>query len=683
MMKYLRPTKIAMLWSMILFSLILLNSTPYTSYALSKERLELLNQGVNYYDIESCETAASVSGASEGGPLSGVKFPEVSDKKMLADAINSYIKKGWPRSPLVDWGDKYVLYGEKYNVNPLIAVVISQVEYQFGTARTDLVGKGGPGQYNYWAVTHNSNSSTRFGQYDSIDQAMEAHFKLLSGDLYIGPPSNFTTVKQIMNRYAPSFENNTAGYIDTIIKGMKKIVEGGGVTAESGAAAADTTESTTSTCECSTAKSDEPGATKAISNELLSDLANVHGGNTTISVKSIDGSIDADTKGNVQMPTRSSYKIYTAYATLRAIEAGRISWGTTIWSGKNVEETMEAMIVSSDNDAAAALRTDSRIGTASAVTNILQGSVGLSKKTVMGSGSAGDASGTNSKSTANDFTKFLVQLEKKKLDGVKKDDSYEKLLSFMKVATTDGSSARAGIAAGANGAVVADKPGWAGAGADSASNDVGIVYLKDKPYAVAILSDKPNQWEGVAKIAESINSAMGGAAGDSTCGSSAAVGDFPSTIQSYAWPEYHAAPFHERKPAYAEAVKKAIAQRKYVGGSVAGVAGIDCGGFVTLAMINSGYEPNYNAKGKGGNTIYQKQWLDENWKKVTISSTQDLEPGDVAMSTSHTFMHIGEIEGFDSVFASASYSTSGNGRAPMSGQGDAMTPGKWIWYRKK
>ena len=162
-----------------------------------------------------------------------------------------------------------------------------------------------------------------------------------------------------------------------------------------------------------------------------------------------------------------------------------------------------------------------------------------------------------------------------------------------------------------------------------------------------------------------------------------------STVKTYAYPDYHPAPYNKPKKEYADAVVKAQKEGLYVGGTVDGYDGIDCGGFVTRVMLDSGYEPKYNSSGKGGFTgspgdpNTQWGWLDTNWQKVNVSSTKDLEPGDVAINSSHTFMYVGEISGFNDVFASASYSTSGSGRAPMAGQGDAMTPGKYNWYRKK
>ena len=141
-------------------------------------------------------------------------------------------------------------------------------------------------------------------------------------------------------------------------------------------------------------------------------------------------------------------------------------------------------------------------------------------------------------------------------------------------------------------------------------------------------------------------------------------------------------------PAYAEAVTRSISEGRYVGGSVAGVPGIDCGGFVTILVQNSGLEPEYN-DGKG-NTDAQEAWAKSHgWQLLNSASsiavdTSILQPGDVAFSSGHTFIYVGEIPGFDSVIASASYSTIGAGRAPMAGREDLMH-GNGVtvrWYRK-
>ncbi len=164
-------------------------------------------------------------------------------------------------------------------------------------------------------------------------------------------------------------------------------------------------------------------------------------------------------------------------------------------------------------------------------------------------------------------------------------------------------------------------------------------------------------------------------------------GEFQALVLDYAWPNYHPSPWHDRMPAYAEAVNRSMSEGRYVGGSVAGVPGIDCGGFVTILVQNSGLEPNYN-DGLGA-TDEQEAWVkSHNWQLINSSpgtkvDTSLLQPGDIAFSHGHTFIYVGEIPGFDSVIASASYSTHGSGRAPMAGRED-LTFGNGVivrWYR--
>ena len=161
-------------------------------------------------------------------------------------------------------------------------------------------------------------------------------------------------------------------------------------------------------------------------------------------------------------------------------------------------------------------------------------------------------------------------------------------------------------------------------------------------------------------------------------------------VVAYAWPTYMKSEgrnFTERMPMYAEAVSRRVKEDKYVGGTVDGVAGIDCGGFVTTVMQESGFDPEYN--GCRSNTGPQEYWLREgggsaNWEWLNSDghnmNAADLQLGDVAFTGEytgscsaggeHTFMFIGDGLGFETNVASASYSGSSNtsGRAPMSGR---------------
>lgn len=146
-------------------------------------------------------------------------------------------------------------------------------------------------------------------------------------------------------------------------------------------------------------------------------------------------------------------------------------------------------------------------------------------------------------------------------------------------------------------------------------------------------------------------------------------GNFQQTVLNYAWPQHYSAPYTDRMKDYAAAVAKRKQEGKYVGGSVNGIDGIDCGGFVTTLMQDSGFAPDYNSN--GGGTSVQEQWVkDQGWKLLNGSpstpiNTGILQPGDVAFTTGHTFVYVGNIPDFNGVIASASI---GNGSGETTGK---------------
>lgn len=174
-------------------------------------------------------------------------------------------------------------------------------------------------------------------------------------------------------------------------------------------------------------------------------------------------------------------------------------------------------------------------------------------------------------------------------------------------------------------------------------------------------------------------------------------GEFQQIILEYAWPEYHPGKYIEMMPAYAAAVQRRRAEGKFVGGG--NYPGIDCGGFVSAVLDASGIASNYP-----GGTITQEKWVIANgWTLLNETDTTPidtavLQPGDVAFSngapgnSAHTFIYVGEIPGFKSKIASASYGGSNINstywRAPMAGGEDLVNSDPGMggypvrWYRK-
>ena len=167
------------------------------------------------------------------------------------------------------------------------------------------------------------------------------------------------------------------------------------------------------------------------------------------------------------------------------------------------------------------------------------------------------------------------------------------------------------------------------------------------------------------------------------CSGGAANGDAITTAINYAWPTYHKPNYTKKKPEYEKAIAAAQKAGKYVGGGQ--YPGVDCGGFVTRVMQDSGLDPKY---GGGGNTDNQLEYLQKagNWTEIKPKSTADMKPGDVAIKTSgggHTYLYVGTVSGFEKQVASASYSPSNTAwRAPMAGSEKPADP-EYRWFRLK
>lgn len=160
----------------------------------------------------------------------------------------------------------------------------------------------------------------------------------------------------------------------------------------------------------------------------------------------------------------------------------------------------------------------------------------------------------------------------------------------------------------------------------------------------------------------------------------------------YAWRELHHEPRTQRKDDYVAAIDTAVKEGRYTNDPSDGdesLRGVDCGAFVTTLLYDSGFDKTYNFDAKGGNTVRQMQWAMLNWQLLGMANgtyepdgskfTDDkLQPGDVAFSLGHTWVYVGEINGFESKYASASY-----GEKAPSAAGEGFDWDNAIWFRKK
>ena len=190
------------------------------------------------------------------------------------------------------------------------------------------------------------------------------------------------------------------------------------------------------------------------------------------------------------------------------------------------------------------------------------------------------------------------------------------------------------------------------------------------------------------KYKDSSSLSSSGAALPGTSASCSSGSGGTSALQNYtlkyAWKELNHSPRKERTPDYTDAISTAVNEGRYVGEE-----GIDCGGFVTTLLYDSGFDKTYNKDAKGGPTYEQEAWAKANWQRLGAANgtyepdgskfTEDkLQPGDVAFSQGHTWIYVGEISGFESKYASASQGI----KAPSAGE-EGFFYDQNVWYRKK
>lgn len=183
-----------------------------------------------------------------------------------------------------------------------------------------------------------------------------------------------------------------------------------------------------------------------------------------------------------------------------------------------------------------------------------------------------------------------------------------------------------------------------------------------------------------------------GSATDECAG--AVAGDAVKTAINYAWPDYYEAPYCKEKPSYKLAIEAAYKAGQYTGGTctIGGTwIGVDCGAFTTRVMIDSGADPGFNYGGKlsngAGNTTAQQKYLDEQvkagkYQKLSgVTGTSQLQPGDIAIKSTHTYIFVGSQPGFNGNSASSSIGGADNDtwRAPMASI--AYGFGEFDWYR--
>ncbi|MEO8104917.1 MAG: phage tail tip lysozyme [Candidatus Saccharibacteria bacterium] len=136
------------------------------------------------------------------------------------------------------------------------------------------------------------------------------------------------------------------------------------------------------------------------------------------------------------------------------------------------------------------------------------------------------------------------------------------------------------------------------------------------------------------------------ATGSSSSSATGAIqGNIVQTALNLAWDTTgHGLNKADAKPTYQ------VAEPKY-NGSTGLNEFSDCGVFVSTVMIASGVDKSYPKRVTGTQQAYLES--SKNYKQITTSSTAGLQPGDILVSTNHTYFFVGaQSGGYNSVGAS-------------------------------
>jgi beta-N-acetylhexosaminidase len=195
----------------------------------------------------------------------------------------------------------------------------------------------------------------------------------------------------------------------------------------------------------------------------------------------------------------------------------------------------------------------------------------------------------------------------------------------------------------------------------------------------------------IAGIKAAVPAGSGAVNASCSSGGSGGTGLAAKTLE-YAWPDYRGRNYTTNKPEWAAVVANAPTSGRYVGGTR--FPGVDCGGFVTNLLIDSGFDTKYNHSGlksEGASwTPTQYAWLTDpanGWNEVSITDPSQLQPGDVAITRinpGHTFIWVGDVAQSvpGAVFGSKIASASMDDRAPMADTSQDPLEARFAWFRK-
>lgn len=669
--------------------------SPYPAIALSDCQKEIFDSSIYYYNCNDeedvCkETAASAAGGVDATGDYTIRLPAISDGEKLAQAIDQYIKQKQPNSPFNGLGKYFVQGGIRAGINPLLVVAHAEHESQFGTATTKYNSQGAhnafgrtaskdqPGvdtgrkwyKWDSWQASLYAASYPASGKAEQPDDQFQYIARKYGNNLDYGLEAYLQgNTASGRSGYAPKEDgNNVPAYVQAIKDTTNAIVALAGGAIDTGKIGTPTANQEASS----------PAQIDPVVNKVpVIALDPGHGGEVREYIDPETGLGDRETanqpESNDVQDVANRVKAALELAGYKVVMLK-----TNATDAVSKRQRVDAAKAANAN-LAVSIHTDSGSGTFENWGEVWPQFVG------------------GYRASSTDLSK-KVEFTNEEVANL--SDSYADLFAAARDKSERGGSGKTkkvvgqavsfaksrGLPTFGDLSLVqlwADSIPWVYNEAGAPSG--GLNDTQKSEYAQGIIDGVkaaiPNTGATNATQTACLLSATSAPQGN---------GDAIATALLYAWPNYRGNKTKEAltmKPEYANAVTAARKRGLYIGGS--SYPGVDCGGFVTRVMLDSGYEPNYNKAGKGGYTAIQLAWARQNWQKIgrgtDIKSADALQPGDVAFRVSsngsndgHTFMYVGKQAGFSSAIASASLDS----RAPMAGKEQPLAA-NIEWYRKK
>jgi hypothetical protein len=615
--------------SIILTAVILTSTyTQTTSFALEKLNINSSLNNIEYYDSNaacSTESSADLSSVSPGsGAPNGMTYPNLDAAKM-ADAIEKYIENNAPDSPLKGTSQKAVASAKKANLSPFLAYAHAMMESTLATTTVKGAqikihqGHNAFGRTATDSQPHVVEADRNWYMWSSFEASVDAEAEenknVDSGDWFSYDRAVFSDeIDQGMTAYANRYAPPDDG--------------------------------------------NDTAGYIAFMQSALDEMAGYAGASVaTASTASTTASSGSTTTNCCATPTKG---------------------GGVVKMLSDNPETALGYLMSAGNGTKLTLAQ-----AAGVVGNLQQESgPGLDPRASNGTHN-GIAQWDEANRWGNGLVKFAADMN---------GDPYDIAIQLRYLAWEMGLTDEWKGHTSSNGGVAdavraASTPEEAAEVFEATFERSGGSALSQRQANARALYDKYKDSSALS----SSGAALPGTSAACSSGSGGASGLQDYTLK-YAWKELHHEPRTQRKDDYITAIDTAVKEGRYTNDPSGGdesLRGVDCGVFVTTLLYDSGFDKTYNFDAKGGNTVRQLQWAMLNWQLLGMANgkyepdgskfTDDkLQPGDVAFSPGHTWVYVGEINGFESKYASASY-----GEKAPSAAGEGFDWDNAIWFRKK